>query len=123
VNAALGGARPVPRVVRWMLTLGIVASLAANLARGWSQGLIGTVVAVSLVESYELLAWMVRTAATGEQRAFLHHVHEAYAALAAVDPSLHAVDITGLDIDQAHAAVIVALTSPAATTSGPLTAA
>jgi hypothetical protein len=29
---------PVPRLARWLLTLGIVATLAANMARGWSHG-------------------------------------------------------------------------------------
>jgi hypothetical protein len=61
--------RPVPRLARWMLALGILASLAVNVAQGWSRGLVGAVVAawpaVSLVGSYELLAWIVRTAATG----------------------------------------------------------
>ena len=60
---------PVPRLARWMLALGIVASLAVNVAQGWSHGLVGAVVAawpaVSLVGSYELLAWIIRTAATG----------------------------------------------------------
>jgi hypothetical protein len=62
--------RPVPRLARWMLALGILASLAVNVAQGWSHGLVGAVVAawpaVSLVGSYELLAWIIRTAATGE---------------------------------------------------------
>jgi hypothetical protein len=60
---------PVPRLARWMLVLGILASLAVNVAQGWSHGPVGAVVAawpaVSLVGSYELLAWIVRTAATG----------------------------------------------------------
>jgi hypothetical protein len=58
---------PVPRLARWMLALGIAASLAVNVAQGWSHGLVGAVVAawpaVALVGSYELLAWMIRTAA------------------------------------------------------------
>jgi hypothetical protein len=61
--------RPVPRLARWMLALGILASLAVNVAQGWSHGLAGAVVAawpaVSLVGSYELLAWIIRTAAVG----------------------------------------------------------
>jgi hypothetical protein len=60
---------PVPRLARWMLALGILASLAVNVAQGWSHGLVGAVVAawpaVSLVGSYELLTWMVRSAAAG----------------------------------------------------------
>jgi hypothetical protein len=61
--------RPVPGLARWMLALGILASLAVNVAQGWSHGVVGAVVAawpaVSLVGSYELLAWIIRTAATG----------------------------------------------------------
>jgi Protein of unknown function (DUF2637) len=60
---------PVPKLARWMLALGIAASLAVNVAQGWSHGLVGAVVAawpaVSLVGSYELLAWLVRTATPG----------------------------------------------------------
>jgi hypothetical protein len=59
---------PVPKLARWMLALGIAASLAVNVAQGWSHGLVGAVVAawpaVSLVGSYELLAWIIRTAAS-----------------------------------------------------------
>src|ERR1039457_4559764 len=50
-----------------MLVLGIVDSLAANVAQGWSRGFVGAVVAawpaVSLVGSYEMLVWIIRTAA------------------------------------------------------------
>ena len=58
---------PVPTLARWLLGLGIAATLAANMAQGWSHGLTGAVVAawpaVSLVGSYELLVWIIRTAA------------------------------------------------------------
>src|ERR1700691_2322138 len=60
---------PVPCLARWMLALGMAASLAVNVAQGWSRGLVGAAAAawpaVALVGSYELLAWMVRTAAAG----------------------------------------------------------
>jgi hypothetical protein len=60
---------PVPRLARWMPALGILASLAVNVAQGWSHGLVGAAVAawpaVSLVGSYELFAWIIRTAAAG----------------------------------------------------------
>jgi Protein of unknown function (DUF2637) len=59
----------VPALARWLLALGIVATLAANLAHGWSHGPIGATVAAwpaaSLVGSYELLLWLIRTAALG----------------------------------------------------------
>ena len=61
---------PVPALARWLLVLGIVATLAANMAQGWSHGPVGAVIAawpaVSLVGSYELLVWIIRTAAAGE---------------------------------------------------------
>src|SRR5207253_7229709 len=47
--------------------LGIVATLAANVAHGWPGGPVGAVVAAwpaaSLVGSYELLLWLIRTSA------------------------------------------------------------
>jgi len=50
---------PVPRLARWLLVLGTVATLAANVAHGLSHGHIGAVVAArpaaSLAGSYELL--------------------------------------------------------------------
>ena len=56
---------PVPALARWLLALGIVATLAANMAQGWSHGPVGAVIAawpaVSLVGSYELLVWIIRT--------------------------------------------------------------
>jgi hypothetical protein len=59
----------VPRLARWMLASGIAASLAVNVAQGWSHGVVGAAAAawpaVALVGSYELLAWMIRTAAGG----------------------------------------------------------
>jgi Protein of unknown function (DUF2637) len=58
---------PVPRLARWLLALGIVATLAANMAQGWSHGPGGMMVAawpaVSLVGSYELVVWIIRKAA------------------------------------------------------------
>ena len=58
---------PVPPLARWMLALGIAASLAVNVAQGCSHGVVGAAVAawpaVALIGSYELLAWMIRTAA------------------------------------------------------------
>jgi hypothetical protein len=36
---------PVPSLARWLLALGIAATLTANMAQGWSHGLAGAVVA------------------------------------------------------------------------------
>ena len=53
-----------PSLARWLLALGIAATLTANMAQGWSRGPVGGVVAawpaVSLVGSYELLVWLIR---------------------------------------------------------------
>jgi hypothetical protein len=61
---------PIPSLARWLLGLGIAATLTANMAQGWSHGLVGAVVvawpAVSLVGSYELLVWLIRTSGTAE---------------------------------------------------------
>ena len=58
---------PVPGLARWLLALGILATLAANVAHGWSHGPVGAAVAAwpaaSLVGSYELLLWLIRTTA------------------------------------------------------------
>jgi Protein of unknown function (DUF2637) len=57
---------PVSSLARWLLALGIAATLMANMAQGWSHGPVGAVVAawpaVSLVGSYELLVRLIRTA-------------------------------------------------------------
>jgi hypothetical protein len=61
----------VPSLARWLLVLGILATLAANVAHGWADGPVGAVVAAwpaaSLVGSHGLLLWLVRTAADGAQ--------------------------------------------------------
>jgi Protein of unknown function (DUF2637) len=61
---------PVPRLARWLLGLGITATLTANMAQGWAHGPVGAVVAawpaVSLVGSYELLVWLIRTSGAAE---------------------------------------------------------
>jgi hypothetical protein len=56
---------PVPGLARWLLSLGIAATLAANMAHGLGHGLIGAAVAawlaVALVGSYELLMVIIRS--------------------------------------------------------------
>lgn len=56
---------PVPRLARWLLALGILATLAANAAHGLGNGVVGAVVAawpaVALVGSYELLMLLIRS--------------------------------------------------------------
>jgi hypothetical protein len=56
---------PVPALARWLLGLGIAATLAANVAHGLGHGLIGAAVAtwpaIALVGSYELLMMVIRS--------------------------------------------------------------
>jgi hypothetical protein len=74
---------PVPSLARWLLGLGIAATLTANMAQGWSHGPVGAVVAawpaVSLVGSYELLVWLIRTSGTIEHRPSAGHLCQAAA--------------------------------------------
>jgi hypothetical protein len=55
---------PVPALARWLFSLGIAATLAANVAHGIGHGLIGATVAawpaVALIGSYELLMMVIR---------------------------------------------------------------
>jgi hypothetical protein len=56
---------PVPALARWLLGLGIAATLAANVAHGLGHDLTGAVVAawpaVALIGSYELLMMVIRS--------------------------------------------------------------
>jgi hypothetical protein len=56
---------PVPVLARWLLGVGIGATLAANVTHGLGHGLIGAAVAawpaVALVGSYELLMMVIRS--------------------------------------------------------------
>jgi Protein of unknown function (DUF2637) len=81
---------PVPSLARWLLALGIAATLTANMAQGWSHGLVGAVVAawpaVSLVGSYELLVWIIRTAGAAGCGPSAGHLCTGAACRAAVRP-------------------------------------
>ena len=63
LDSARRGVR-VPELARWLLGLGIVATLAANVAHGLGHGLMGAALcawsAVALVGSYELLMMLIR---------------------------------------------------------------
>jgi hypothetical protein len=58
---------PAPRLARWLLALGIGATLAANVASGLRFGPVGALVAawpaLAVVGSYELLMMVIRTPA------------------------------------------------------------
>ena len=89
---------PVPALARWLLGLGIAATLTANMAQGWSHGLVRAVVAawpaVSLVGSYELLVWLIRTSGTVERGLSAEHLCHRAACRAAIR-SLPISDIDG----------------------------
>ena len=59
---------PLPALARWLLGLGIFATLAANVAHGLGHGIMGAAVAawpaVALVGSHELLMMIIRGAQT-----------------------------------------------------------
>jgi Protein of unknown function (DUF2637) len=69
---------PVPSLARWLLALGIAATLTSNMAQGWSHGPVGAVVAawpaVSLVGSYELLVWLIRTSGAADREPSAEHL-------------------------------------------------
>jgi hypothetical protein len=75
---------PVPALARWLLGLGIAASLTPNMAQGWSHGPVGAVVAAwpaaSLVGSYELLVWLIRTSGALERGPSAGHPCEKHGA-------------------------------------------
>jgi len=56
---------PVPALARWLLGVGIAATLAANVVHGLGHGPVGAIVAawpaVALVGSYELLMVIIRS--------------------------------------------------------------
>ena len=97
---------PVPVLARWMLGLGIAATLAANVAHGLGHGLTGAAVAawpaVALVGSYELLMMVIRGSQAasdgvpGDERAadpLQGHAAEVFAEQLAADriPSIRAI--------------------------------
>jgi Protein of unknown function (DUF2637) len=79
---------PVPSLARWLLALGIAATLTANMAQGWSHGPVGAVVAawpaVSLVGSYELLVWLIRTSGAAGHGPSAEHLGNGAACRAAI---------------------------------------
>jgi hypothetical protein len=92
---------PVPSLARWLLALGIAATLTANMAQGWSHGPVGAVVAawpaVSLVGSYELLVWLIRTSGPADRRPSEAHFCTCAACRAARRP----VPVSAADGDRA----------------------
>ena len=77
LDSARRGVR-VPSLARWLLGLGIIATLAADVAHGLGHGIIGAMVAawpaVALVGSYELLMVIIRGAQTPAVARGVHHV-------------------------------------------------
>jgi hypothetical protein len=81
---------PVPSLARWLLGLGIAATLTANMAQGWSHSPVGAVVAawpaVSLVCSYEVLVWLIRASGPAARGRSAEHLGHGAACRAAVHP-------------------------------------
>jgi Protein of unknown function (DUF2637) len=81
---------PVPSLARWLLALGIAATLTANMAQGWSHGPLGAVVAawpaVSLVGSCELLVWLIRISGPAGHGPSAGHLRQSAPCRAAVLP-------------------------------------
>ena len=81
---------PVPSLARWLLALGIAATLTANMAQGWSHGPVGAVVAawpaISLVGSYELLVWLISTCGAADRGPSAAHLCACAACRAARRP-------------------------------------
>jgi Protein of unknown function (DUF2637) len=99
---------PVPSLARWLLGLGIAATLTANMAQGWAHGPVGTVVAawpaVSLVGSYELLIWLIRTFGAAERGPSADHPCNRAACRAAIRSlPILAVDGDGRGRGEHHA--------------------
>ncbi|MEU7861231.1 DUF2637 domain-containing protein [Nonomuraea sp. NPDC049141] len=67
LDAARRGLK-VPKLARFTLALGILATLAANVAHGWAHGPVGAIVAawpaLALVLAYELLMGLIRRSAS-----------------------------------------------------------
>ena len=81
---------PVPPLARWLLGLGIAATLAANVAHGLGHGPVGAAVgawpAVALVGSYELLMMITRGAQVSEVSAGVSVAADASDVSPLVDP-------------------------------------
>jgi hypothetical protein len=81
---------PVPSLARWLLALGIAATLTANMAQGWSPRRGGdrgpAWPAVSLVGSYELLVWLIRTCGAADRGPSAGHLCTGAACCAAARP-------------------------------------
>jgi Protein of unknown function (DUF2637) len=90
---------PAPFLARWLLGLGIAATLTANAAQGWSHGPVGAVVAAwpvaSLAGCYELLVWLIRTSGAVERGLSAEHLCNRAACHAATRPATTAVASAG----------------------------
>lgn len=105
---------PVPGLARWLLGVGIAATLAANVAHdGWAHGPVGAAVtawpAIALwLGSYELLMWLVRAQAAGpaDQQDGLEQVRTKPASTEP-EPAVHrgSGTVPGPDLDPDQAAI------------------
>jgi hypothetical protein len=92
---------PVPALARWLLGLGIAATLAANVAHGLGHGPVGAAVAawpaIALVGSYELFMTIIRGARQPDDRVSgAEHVPEA---VSGTDPlRVQAAEVFAADV-------------------------
>ncbi|UGQ10492.1 hypothetical protein LO772_27150 [Yinghuangia sp. ASG 101] len=95
--------RAEPRsAVQWLRTVGAFAGRTADHA---------LLLKLPVDEAVRRASHRDRRPYTGEEHAFLHHVDQAYDELAARDARLLPVDLTGLDAEEGHQAVVNALSS------------
>jgi hypothetical protein len=91
----------VPALARWLLGLGIAATLAANVAHGLGHGPVGTAVAawpaIALVGSYELFMTIIRGARQpGDRGSGAGHVPDA---VSGTDPlRVQAAEVFAADV-------------------------
>ena len=81
---------PVPSLARWLLGLGIAATLTANMAQGWSHGPVGAVVlpgrrSVSWAPM-SFLVWLIRASGPAARGRSAEHLDHGAACRAAVHP-------------------------------------
>ncbi len=91
---------PVPALARWLLGLGIAATLAANVAHGLGHGPAGAVAAwpaIALVGSYELFMTIIRGARQpGDRASGAEHVP---VAVSGADPlRVQAAEVFAADV-------------------------
>ena len=105
---------PVPALARWLLGLGIAATLAANVAHGLGHGPVGAAVAawpaIALVGSYELFMTIIRGTRLPDDR--LSEAEHIPGAVSEEDPlRVQAAEAFAADVAAGHLPSIRAIRS------------